>query len=169
VVETPSQAGGSPAAPAPNSSGGGRECVLEFTGESVPCFTDSWGWFNNRDSCYYLLRDPQPAASDTVWGGNYPHGAVYTVTCTAPLGGPGTSGGWGWLASPPDGYGAASITPGDLAARAVDQMQLSGAVIGMTPGPGRAGLVGVPVWLWTAVTPVTWGPNSATATVPGCR
>ena len=46
-------------------------------------------------------------------------------------------------------------------------MQLAGPAIGMTPDPGRAGLVGVPVWLWTAVMPTTWGPNSATASVPG--
>jgi hypothetical protein len=84
-----------------------------------------------------------------------------------PLNAPGTNGGWTWLASPPDGFGAPSITPGELAARAVNQMQLAGPAIGMTPDPGRAGLVGVPVWLWTAVTPTTWGPNSATASVPG--
>ena len=32
---------------------------------------------------------------------------------------------------------------------------------------GHRDVVGVPLWLWTDVTPQTWGPNSATASVPG--
>ncbi|NMR19229.1 ATP/GTP-binding protein [Cellulomonas fimi] len=72
-----------------------------------------------------------------------------------------------WLAAPPEGFGATETTPGELAARAVDQMQLTGPAIGHTPDPGRTGLVGVPVWLWTGVGPTTWGPNTATASVPG--
>jgi len=133
----------------------------------IACSSAAFGWFNNDDGCYYKALDPQPAPESPAWEGHNPDGAVYEVACMESLGGPGTSGGWVWLPSPPNGFGAASITPGDLAARAVDQMQLTGAVIGMTPGPDRTGLVGVPVWLWTTVTPTSWGPNSATAAVPG--
>jgi hypothetical protein len=46
-------------------------------------------------------------------------------------------------------------------------MALTGPAIGMTVEGGELGLVGVPVWLWTQVTPTTWGPNTATAAVPG--
>ena len=37
----------------------------------------------------------------------------------------------------------------------------------MAPGPGKTGLVGLPVWLWTTVSPSTWGPTSASASIPG--
>jgi hypothetical protein len=159
--------GGQSAGPVVPVSAGNRTCVIDRTGVVVPCVVDQWGWFNNLDDCYYRLRDPQPPASEIVWEGHYPQGAVYNVTCVDPLGAPGTSGGWTWLASAPDGYGATGITAGELAARAVDAMQLRGASVGVAPPPGAEGLVGVPVWMWTDVTPTTWGPNSATATVPG--
>lgn len=166
-AETPGQPAPTPVPAESASSSEPRVCTIELTGATVDCVSPIWGWFSSRDSCYYKLRVPPPPATDSLWEGHYPDGGIYVVTCLASLGGPGTNGGWVWLATPPDGYGAASITPGELAARAVDQMQLTGAVIGMTPGPGRTGLVGVPVWLWTEVTPTSWGPNSATATVPG--
>jgi hypothetical protein len=43
-------------------------------------------------------------------------------------------------------------------------MRLTGPRIGVVPRPGERGTVGVPVWLWTAVTPTTWGPETASAT-----
>src|SRR5205823_6408577 len=39
--------------------------------------------------------------------------------------------------------------------------------IASAPRAGGSGLVGLPVWLWTTVTPETWGPISITAAVPG--
>ena len=142
-------------------------CVIARTGVAVPCFDANWGWFSNHDGCYYRLRDPQPAPTEAVWAGHYPYGAVYDVSCLDPTNGPATSGGWTWLASAPEGFGATATTPGDVAARAVDQMALVGPAIGITVTPEKTGLVGVPVWLWTAVSPTTWGPNTATASVPG--
>ncbi|MFY1633676.1 hypothetical protein ACN27F_10385 [Solwaraspora sp. WMMB335] len=44
---------------------------------------------------------------------------------------------------------------------------MRGAEIGISPDPSGSGLVGLPIWLWTAVTPLTWGPITATASVPG--
>lgn len=166
---------GTPGTP-PAGSGGGadsangaesRACVHPTTGVVFPCYRESWGWFSNLDGCYYLARDPQPPADHQSWQGRYPDGLIYVVTCPTPLGGPGTNGGWTWLPSPPDGYGDASITPGELAAQAVDRMALTGPAIHITVPANGLGLVGVPVWLWTEVTPTTWGPNSATASVPG--
>jgi hypothetical protein len=46
-------------------------------------------------------------------------------------------------------------------------LRLEGPDIGRAPQAGRPGLVGLPVWLWTTRTPRTWGPVSATASVPG--
>ena len=37
----------------------------------------------------------------------------------------------------------------------------------MAPELGKSGLVGLPVWMWTSVSARTWGPASATASVPG--
>ncbi|KGM03928.1 ATP synthase [Cellulomonas cellasea DSM 20118] len=137
---------------------------MDLTGETVPC-RSAFGWFNDSDDCYYGLLDPQPPGDDPLWQGNYPSGAMYQVSCTGPL--PGTNGGWTWLPTPPPGFGGVSVTPAELASRAVDRMQLVGPAIGITVPPDRLGLVGVPVWLWTEVSPTTWGPNSATASVPG--
>jgi hypothetical protein len=164
TVDTPGAAGQGPGQVVP-ASAGGRVCVVGGTGVVVPCFDPQWGWFNSQDACYYRLKDPQPAPGDLAWGGHYPGGAIYLVTCTGNISG--TNGGWTWLPTAPDGYGATAVTPGELAARAVDQMQLAGPAIGISITPGKTGLVGIPVWLWTAVGATTWGPNAATATVPG--
>jgi len=164
---------GQPAPPPPvgggpgTSTGGTRQCVIDRTGVVVPCQSESFGWFNSTDDCYYQLVDQPPPGGDPLWEGRYPDGAIYAVTCVDPLNAPGTNGGWTWLPSPPDGYGATETTPGELAARAVEQMRLTGPAIRMTVAADQSGLVGVPVWLWTEVTPTTWGPNSATAAVPG--
>ncbi|MEO6821132.1 MAG: ATP/GTP-binding protein, partial [Candidatus Nanopelagicales bacterium] len=69
-----------------------------------------------------------------------------------------------WFATAPPGT---PVSPVQLAQRAVDSMTLRGAEIQMAPHSGAMGLVGLPMWLWTTVGPTTWGPNSATATVPG--
>ena len=164
TVQTPATPGHDPSTVIP-ASAGQRTCVVQGSGDSVPCFDAQWGWFSNQDSCYYLLRNPQPPPTDAVWEGHYPSGAVYLTTCMGYL--PGTNGGWGWLPSPPDGFGATATTAGELAARAVDQMKLTGPTIGISITPDKTGLVGVPVWLWTAVGATTWGPNAATAAVPG--
>ena len=162
---SPGPAGGGIATEA-GSDGGSRVCRLPHRGTVVPCHDETWGWFSNLDGCYYRLRDPQPPATDPTWQGRHPDGAIYVVTCMDRVA-PGTNGGWTWLAAPPDGFGAPSVTPGELAQQAVDQMALTGPAIGTTVGSGELGVVGVPVWLWTEVAPQTWGPTSATASVPG--
>lgn len=147
--------------PAP---GDDAACVIARTGQPLPCYSGAFGLFNDADDCYYMLLTQQPPPDDPLWDGRE-GGAIYQVTCMDSV--PGTNGGWTWLPSPPPGFGAPQVTPAELAARAVDQMQLAGPAIGITVPPDRLGLVGVPVWLWTEVSPTTWGPNSATASVPG--
>ena len=129
----------------------------------MPCHTPELGWFNRSSGCYFAAVSPPPPADDPVWRGNST-GAVYLMTCPG-IGG--TGGGWVWRATPPAGFGAAGLTPAQLAEQAVELLGLEGPRIGIAPPPGTTGLVGVPVWLWTEVTPTTWGPASATATVPG--
>ena len=140
-------------------------CRDTATDTVVACSDPDFGWWSNNDSCYYRAVDPQPPASEPAWQGHYGSGAIYIATC--PLPGAGTGGGWVWRAAAPEGYGGVAPTPGQLAARAVSQLPLRGPKIGMAPGSGMTGLVGLPVWMWTAANQQTWGPLSATAAVPG--
>lgn len=130
----------------------------------MPCYDPAFGWFNEADGCYYQKASPQPDAGDPVWEGHHPDGAVYLAVCP---GTPGTGGGFVWWADPPPGYGGSSATPAQLANEAVRRMRLRGPDIGIVPEPGKTGLVGLPVWMWTQLSPATWGPNSVTAAVPG--
>jgi len=162
AVENPGGPGANPEDP-PVVNVGDGQCVT-WKGNIVPCWNDQWGWFNASDSCYYKYREPQPPANDIVWEGHYPDGAVYDVSCVEPMGAPGSNGGWTWLPSPPPGYGGDA---GQLAERAVEQMTLVGPAI-RTPLDGdEIGTVGIPLWLWTEQGATTWGPNTATASVPG--
>ncbi|MDO8119710.1 hypothetical protein Q6346_00105 [Isoptericola sp. b490] len=149
---------------AASDTGTTRVCQ-NHEGAQVPCYDETFGWFNDQDRCYWRLLSPQPDGSNPIWEGNYPDGAIYSVTC-----GPfpaGSGGGWAWSPTPPPGFGDVGITPAQMAQRAVDSMRLTGPAIHLTITADDTGLVGMPVWLWTDVTPTTWGPNSATASVPG--
>jgi hypothetical protein len=163
VVETPGGPG-SPGDPGGGSGGGSPE-ICE--GGGFPgCYKPGLGWFNPEDECFWELADPQPPAGDPIWQGHAPgDGRVYVAAC----GWPGLTGFTQfWRATPPPGFGGLP-TPAELAAQAVNQLPIRGPNIGIAPddSPGRAGLVGLPVWMWTPVTPATWGPASATASVPG--
>lgn len=160
VVEGP----GSPA-PTPTSPGAGDapQCRLPISGEPIDCYDPSFGWWSNSQGCYFLRLEPQPDASDPIWNGHEPGGSIYQATC--PVSG-GIGGGWLWLPAPPDGYGG-TASPATLAQRALDSMRLDGPAIGMAPDASGTGLVGLPVWMWTEVRASTWGPTSATASIPG--
>lgn len=162
IVETPPTT--APPASDTTTTGTARVC-RNLAGEVLPCFSETFGWFNDEDRCYYQPAEPPPPSTDPVWNGHHPDGMVWSIVCTDRI--PGVGGGWQWLPSPPPGYGDAGITPAQLARRAVDQMRLTGPAIHLTIEAPDTGLVGMPVWLWTDVTPTTWGPNSATASVPG--
>lgn len=161
-VDDPGDPGSPPDDP-PATQVGDGQCVT-FRGNVVPCWRAGAGWFNASDSCYYQVLEPQPPGDDPVWEGNHPDGAIYDVSCPEPLLAPGTNGGWTWLPSPPPGFGG---DPAQLARRAVDQMALEGPAIRTPLAGGAAGTVGIPLWLWTEQSATTWGPNSATASVPG--
>jgi hypothetical protein len=163
-VSTPGGAAGDQGATSAADTVTDRRCASRWSGLVVPCFDPELGWFNEQDACYWKLMDPQPP-DDIVWGGHYPNGAIYSVSCVDPI--PGTNGGWAWAATPPPGYGVVGVTPAQLAQRAVKQMQLAGPAINTSIPADRFGVVGVPVWLWTTTGPTTWGPTSATASVPG--
>ena len=128
---------------------GKRVCRNQFTGEVVDCYDSMFGWFNPTNACYYKLVEPQPPATDPAWEGHYPNGAIYDIVCPGIIG---TGGGWGWVATPPPGFGP-RVSAAQLAQEAIRRLRLLPPEIGMAPPPTSTGLVGVPVWLWTAVTP----------------
>lgn len=161
VVDTPALPGTQPV-----STGGGAAPVCHLLGSStaVPCSDSVFGWWSNADGCYYQRLAPPPPATDPAWAGNYPDGAVYQSTCP---GVPGSGGGWVWRPTAPPGYGGQPGALAQLANEAISRLALSGPDIGLAPDPSKMGLVGLPVWMWSRVAPATWGPQSATASLPG--
>lgn len=161
VVETPGAPGTAPVA-----TGGGSApvCRTPITRTVIPCYDPVFGWWSSADGCYYERLDPPPPATDPVWAGNYPEGAIYQSTCLEVSG---SGGGWEWRPASPPGYGGAGGVLARLADEAIARLVLSGPDIGLAPDPSKEGLVGLPVWMWTRISPSTWGPVSATASLPG--
>lgn len=143
---------------------GPAECILNATGEKIPCTSDSGSW-SNASQCYWQLNPnqlPPPPGAD-------PSGAWYL--CYNPWdGGEFAVSTNHWLLNPPPGLG---LTPGQAARRIVQTMTFEGIAIGMAPDPNprlgyRRGFVGVPVWMWaTNQTAQNWGPYTVTATLGG--
>ncbi|MBX7268932.1 hypothetical protein KIF24_24800 [Micromonospora sp. Llam7] len=159
VIEKPGDGGGD-TPPGGGEGGGTQECTSN--GVVVPCWQAGWGYLNPADGCYYIVESPQPAAGDPAWEGHEPgDGAVYRQRCYGDV-----IGALVWREDPPPGT-PGSLSPAQLAARAIKELPMRGAQIGISPNPSGTGLVGLPVWMWTAVTPQTWGPITATASVPG--
>ncbi|MEU9044522.1 ATP/GTP-binding protein [Kitasatospora sp. NPDC048343] len=150
--------------------GGGARCVID--GAEVACSVDKYGWFNPNDSCYWKALDPQPPADSIRWkiAAGTPadwqpgQGALYSRTCLAK--GAELMSGDIYSATPPPGLGG-MVDPAQLAQQAVESMRLTGADIGIAPKPGSKSLVGLPVWLWTAVKDTTWGPKVASVSAGG--
>lgn len=154
----------------------------------VPCYDPTWGWWDAADRCWVTQSTPQPVpgfraasqAQDPAWYPNwsgwspdwYPSlipppykegdGVVYSGHCYVHAG----HGDWVdfpvWFPSvttPP--------TIPQLLAQAQAKIHMTGAQIEIAPKPGGMGLVGLPVWLATAVTPQTWGPQPVTVGAGG--
>lgn len=150
VVTTPSGPGSGGGG---SGDGGAGGCT--YQGVAIPCH-NKYGWFDGV-KCYW------DAAQN--WKQPLPPGATgwYRKSCVGP-GGVVTGGTVVPLSGPPPRV----ASPAEAAARAINLLGLTGPDIGIVPKPGSlGGLVGLPVWLWTRVTPTTWGPNSATASLPG--
>jgi hypothetical protein len=138
---------------------GGHGCT--WKGQTVPCQDPDFGVYVGN-GCYWKAMSPPP---------DYPPPSGHD---------PKTTGAWGvqscyigpgsgvvtqvnrWLDQPPAGP-----TPQQLAAQALAKIHLLGARIGIAPRHAGSGAVGLPVWMWTAVTPNTWGPVSASASGGG--
>lgn len=165
VVGTPGGGGGGGGNGGGGSGGGAMICREPF-GTEVACYREGKGWFDPDSYCYWRKLDPQPPAGDELWKGHQPsEGVVYHATC------PYSAAWYGpqfdrFLATPPPGFGGLP-SPLTLAAQAVSQLPIEGAQIQTAPNVNGAGLVGMNVYLWTQVNASTWGPQTATASVPG--
>jgi len=140
--------GGGNGGGAGGGGGGGAGCTWQ--GQTVPCDGGALGTFNNGDGCYYR---PYPGSLPPPAGAT--SGAWYMQSCGV-FGSGGVLGSPVWLTNPPSGP-----TPEQLAQQAYAKITLKGAQIGIAPDTNGAGLVGMPVWMWTTVSPQTWGPVTA--------
>ncbi|MFF6979412.1 ATP-binding protein [Streptomyces sp. NPDC008343] len=131
-----------------------------------PCNIPGVGTWSQSEGCYVRKLDPQPPKSDPIWDG-HTTGAIYAFACMAQVNAlPTPADGFArWSATDP--LGQTGPTAAELAQQALSMMRLDGAKVGSAPPAGSKGLVGMPVWLWTAQTPNTWGPISTTASAGG--
>jgi len=125
----------------PNNTGGG--CA--WRGQTVPCWIEGIGWYSS-DGCYYDRDEEQRLPSLQP----PPEGmTVYWKYCIAEVGPDGqplvTDRGLVALPNPP------AANPEAAARRALATITLPLPQLGIAPdpGPGSAGLVGLPVWMWT--------------------
>jgi hypothetical protein len=140
-------------------NGGGRGGCY-FGGQPVPCSDPDFGYYIGG-GCYWQALNPPPAYPPPD-GKDAAKGAWGVRTCYTAPGSGIVRQLYYWLDAPPNGP-----TPAQLAQQALAKIRLLGAQIGITPDPNGSGAVGLPVWLWTAVTPGTWGPLSASASGGG--
>ncbi|WP_327325210.1 hypothetical protein OG735_23955 [Streptomyces sp. NBC_01210] len=143
------------------SSGGCRRA----NGQEIPCSVPGLGSWDGS-MCYWLLVDPQPPADAFVWGKNKPsEGAIYRPTSCPDFNyvGAGTFVPRDMFFADGELGKAPTVTPEEVAQRAVKQMTLKGPDIGIVPEPGKTGLVGLPVWMWNNQGETTTGPQTVTA------
>ncbi|MGW0664605.1 hypothetical protein [Streptodolium elevatio] len=156
-VDTPGSSGTD--TPAGNTSGGtGAAPGCTWGAMTVQCSLPGRGFF--YQGCYYTAATP--AAEDWQRAGRSQgdtSGGFYNPTFCL-TGEEGVMGNLQWLPIP----SAATMTPEELARHALSQVRLLPPPMHLTPGPGRTGLVSLPVWLWVDANPNTWGPISHTAT-----
>jgi hypothetical protein len=103
---------------------------------------------------------PQPSAESPLWGGHDPsEGKIWGCSTYA---GPVTGGYWFFVAN---GETPALVDPADVAANAVEQLQLATPIVHLAPGPPGLTFVGLSTWLW--IEPSQWMDLSLTVTAGG--
>ncbi|GAA4992931.1 hypothetical protein GCM10023205_76980 [Yinghuangia aomiensis] len=156
-VDTPGSPGTT--TPSGDTSGSGPAPGCTWGAMTVQCSLPGKGFF--YQGCYYTAA-AAPAPDDPVWqtSGKSPgdtSGGFYNPTYCLP-GEEGVQGNLRWLPIP----AAATMTPEELARRALSKLRLLPPPMHLTPGPGKTGLVSLPVWLWVDANANTWGPASDT-------
>lgn len=141
---------------APGSKGSsGTSACHDPMGHVVPCFVDGAGWLSD-DGCYYQPATGTDLAGAQALGGvPNPPGAWYVGVCGYPPV-PGLTR-FRIFGTPPG--------PQLLADEAVKALRLPTPVIRVNPAPPTPQIVYFPTWVWLGSD--SWGPRSATASVPG--
>src|SRR3954447_2167470 len=131
-----------------------RTCTSE--GTTIPCSTSDGVW-DDRSECYLKPVDgPGPPPPGKKTGGWYK--CTWDARTTA-----GVTGETFWLDQPP-----VQLDPAQLAREILARIQLARVGIGITPEPGRTGIIGLPTYLWVDNPgPRTLGPISDSASAGG--
>ena len=132
--------------PGPGNGGGGSAGPCYRNGIELPCYDDILGWFNREDGCYYKAFEPQPQPGREGQTA-YQRSCADGPPSERPV----------WRDDPPPGY-EAPPDPEELRQRAYALIRFTDPVIQTAPGPGKAGLVGLPVWIWSQPNDAVWGP-----------
>ncbi|QSB14920.1 hypothetical protein JQS43_00545 [Natronosporangium hydrolyticum] len=133
-------------------------CTTNVQGQDqqVPCIHSTFGWFTDiHGGCYISAASPQPSEGSDAWEGNDPSdGVVYDAYCFGTEGVDGSP----FIHHPTTIFlDATEGVFADLLERAIGMLPLRGPDIQLAPSPEGAGLVGLPVWMWTPETESTWG------------
>lgn len=146
---------------ATGQGGGTTGCVMRdvpwWGSAPVRCSHPQLGFWSNREQCYLRPAIPPPPADHPAWDDRDPaDGLVYQLSCPYLHGVDGRDWrDWPQLRFYPAGEGGL----GRIVDEAIGRLDLAGPDIHLAPGPDGAGLVGLPVWMWTTETPATWGPQ----------
>lgn len=142
--------GGDPTDPTDPGDG-----MCNRAGEVIPCVSEQGVWYD-PGFCWLsfsFVYGPESGMLPELFAQHGNTGVI--VMCYI---GPRASPTYVWFADaapPPD--------PGEMAVRAVAQMNLHAPAIGIVPeaSPGSVGIVGLPVWMWVADPgPSVSGPNA---------
>lgn len=148
--EDPGNGGGGSSDP---GTGGSSTCT--YAGNEIPCTGPDGSVWSSKYKCWIGERGPDdlvPPEGQTKEDG-------WWHVCYFPP--PGSSWEYMWIET-----GEVGIDPVVLAQRAIASMDLDPIKIGIVPesGANRAGLVGLPVWMWVdSPTDDTFGPITAAA------
>lgn len=138
-----------------NDPGTGGSSTCTYAGNEIPCTGPDGSVWSSKYKCWIGERGPDdlvPPEGQTKEDG-------WWHVCYFPP--PGSSWEYMWIET-----GEVGIDPVVLAQRAIASMDLDPIKIGIVPesGANRAGLVGLPVWMWVdSPTDDTFGPITASA------
>jgi hypothetical protein len=161
--------GGGSGTPGGGGSGGSSGGGCTWQGKKIACTDPDFGFYMGG-GCYWRAMNPPPDAPPPM--GQDPKTGVWGMqSCYLSYGSLRVDQVNYWMKNPNIGP-----TPAQLAQDALAKIHLLGAQIGIEPNPNGSGLVGLPVWMWTAKTPArsgtdatsgTWGPLTASASGGG--
>ena len=92
-------------------------CRDEMRNIDIPCHDPNRGWWDVTTNCYHLRAEPQPPVGDAIWQG-HTDGAIYVEICPHLQG----AGGLVWRPDPPAGSTEPTLTPAELAERAIERL-----------------------------------------------